>query len=329
MEYFQVLDDERIICMLCKHHCSIKEGKIGRCGVNKNVDNKLKNLVYGHPASIAIDPVEKKPIYHMLPGSTALSFGTVGCNFRCPFCQNWQLSQEREINLDGYVSPEEMVSLAVKYKCQSIAYTYNEPTIFYPYARDIAVEAKKQGLKNIYVTNGFESNEMIEDMEGIIDAVNIDLKSFDDDYYKKRLKGGLNEILEGLKLFKEKGIWVEVTTLIVPGDNDSNAELTKIANFIATELDPYTPWHISAFHPDYKVLDKEPTSIETLNRAFDIGKSAGLKYIYKGNIASHANTYCPNCNQLLIQRDGFGVSLNKLQEGRCPSCDYLIEGIWK
>lgn len=329
MEYFRVIDDEKIVCMLCKHHCQIKEGKIGRCGVNKNENNKLKNLVYGHPASIAIDPVEKKPLYHMLPGSRALSFGTVGCNFRCPFCQNWQLSQEREIDFEAYVSPEQIVELAVKHQCQSMAYTYNEPTIFYPYARDVAVEAKKHGLKNIYVSNGFESDEMIADMVGIIDAVNIDLKSFNDDYYRKRLKGGLYEILEGMKLFKKYHIWLEVTTLIVPGDNDSDEELTKIANFIATELDSYTPWHISAFHPDYKMLDREPTSIKTLDRAFDIGKKAGLKYIYKGNVASLAETYCPRCDQILLQRDGFGVNLNKLQDGKCPGCDYAIEGIWK
>jgi len=329
MEYYRVVDDEKIICMLCKHHCKIKEGKVGRCGVNKNENNQLKNLVYGHPASIAIDPIEKKPIFHMLPASKALSFGTVGCNFRCPFCQNWQLSQEHEINVDQYISPERMVMLALKHGCTSIAYTYNEPTIFYPYARDIAVIAKEKGVKNIYVSNGFESNEMIEDMKDLMDAVNIDLKSFDDDYYRKVLKGGLDEILEGMKLFKKHGIWIEITTLIVPGDNDSDKELGQIANFIAKELDIYTPWHITAFHPDYKLLDRDMTSMETLDRAMQIGKDAGLKYIYKGNVIGHEDTLCPSCNQLLIRRDGFGVSMNKLKEGKCPSCGYEVQGVWE
>ena len=328
MEYFKVIDDRTIMCMLCNHHCKIKEGKTGMCGVNANKQNQLETLVYGHPASIAVDPIEKKPIYHMLPASKALSFGTVGCNFRCPFCQNWEISQEREIDESRYVSPQEIVEVALDNGCESIAYTYNEPTIFYPYARDVALKAHEKGLKNIYVSNGFESTEVIDDMPGIIDAVNIDLKSFNADYYKRTLKGDLDEILEGLKRFKKNGIWVEVTTLIVPGDNDSLEELSNIANFIANELDIYTPWHISAFHPDYKVLDKERTPLATLERAMKIGEEAGLKYIYKGNISAKANTYCPECHELLLQRRGFAVSVNKLKKGHCPKCDYAVEGIW-
>ena len=329
MQYFKPINNHTIMCMLCKHHCKIKEGKTGICGVNKNEGNKLETLVYGYPASIGVDPIEKKPIYHMLPGSKALSFGTVGCNFKCPFCQNWQLSQEHTVDKSRYVSPNMMVDMAQEYACESIAYTYNEPTIFYPYAKDIAIEAKKRGLKNIYVSNGFESDEMIDDMVGIIDAVNIDLKSFDDKYYRKILKGGLQEILDGLKHFKKNGIWVEVTTLIVPDDNDSDEELTKIAEFIANELDPQTPWHISAFHPDYKVLDKHRTPESTLERAMKIGKKAGLKYIYKGNVPGHSDTHCPQCDELLIQRNGFGLEKYALQEGRCPTCGYALEGIWE
>ena len=329
MDYFTVFDEKRIVCQLCKHHCKIKEGKVGLCGVNKNENNELKNLVYGHPASVAIDPIEKKPLFHMLPSSSVLSFGTVGCNFRCPFCQNWQLSQERDIDTTHYVSPTQMVELALEHECESIAYTYNEPTIFYPYAKDVALEAHKKGIKNIYVSNGFESDEMIEDMTGLIDAVNIDLKSFNKDYYKKTLKGDLDEILKGLKAFKKNGIWLEVTTLIVPGDNDSSEELSQIANFIAKELDVFTPWHISAFHPDYKVLDKMRTPLATLEKAMKIGKEAGLKYIYKGNIVEDADTYCPNCQELLIHRNVFNVHSNKLKEGHCPKCDYALQGIWK
>ena len=329
MQYFKPINDDTIMCMLCRHHCKIKEGKTGVCGVNKNEGNTLETLVYGYPASIGVDPIEKKPIYHMLPGSKALSFGTVGCNFKCPFCQNWQLSQEHTVDKSRYVSPNMMVNMAQEYSCESIAYTYNEPTIFYPYAKDIAIEAKKRGLKNIYVSNGFESDEMIEDMVGVIDAVNIDLKSFDEKYYKKVLKGGLHEILDGLKHFKKKGIWIEVTTLIVPEDNDSDEELTKIAEFIANELDAQTPWHISAFHPDYKVLQKDRTPEATLTRAMAIGKKAGLKYIYKGNVPGHSDTHCPQCDELLIQRNGYGLEKYTLQEGKCPQCGYALEGIWE
>jgi pyruvate formate lyase activating enzyme len=329
MDYFEVIDERTIMCKLCHHHCKIKKGKTGMCGVNANHDNKLETLVYGYPASIAVDPIEKKPIYHMLPGSKALSFGTVGCNFRCPFCQNWQLSQEHRIDTSHYVSPENMVELAKEYGCDSIAYTYNEPTIFYPYAKDIAVLAKEAGLKNIYVSNGFESLEMIEDMKGLIDAVNIDLKSFDDHYYRKTLKGGLDEILAGLKAFKKAAIWVEVMTLIVPQDNDSDEELGSIAKFIAQELDVDTPWHVSAFHPDYKIQDRPKTAQETLDRAVDIGKAAGLHYIYKGNVVGDSNTYCPSCHELLIQRSGFGLGRNILDNGKCPHCDEAIKGVWK
>ncbi len=329
MEYFTVIDERTIECQLCKHHCKIKEGKTGMCGVNANHDNQLETLVYGHPASIAVDPIEKKPLNHVLPASKALSFGTVGCNFRCPFCQNWQLSQEHRIDTSEYVSAQMMVELALKHGCRSIAYTYNEPTIFYPYAKDIALEAHKVGLKNIYVSNGFESTQMIEDMVGIIDAVNIDLKSFDDRYYRRTLKGGLDEVLQGLKAFKKAGIWVEVTTLIVPDENDSDEELRKIAHFIAHELDKHTPWHISAFHPDYKVLDKPRTAESTLDRAQSIGKEEGLYYIYKGNVFGQANTYCPNCDERLIYREGYVVYENKIVDGHCFKCKERIEGIWQ
>lgn len=330
MQYYKKEEGkERIICLLCRHYCKLKEGQIGICGVNKNVGGQLKTLVYGHPVAINLDPIEKKPIYHMLPGSKALSFGTVGCNFRCPFCQNWDISQERKINESIEVSPQKMVELALENGASSIAYTYNEPTIFYPYAKDIGLIAKEKGLKNIFVSNGFESPEVIQDMASWLDAANIDLKSWDDAYYKKVLKGGLEEVKDTLRQMVKEGIWVEVTTLLIEGENDSDQDLKEMAEFIANDLGKHVPWHLSAFHPDYKMMDHERTKLETLQRAKEIGKKAGLYYIYMGNVPVHGDTHCPQCGDLLIDRTGYSVIVNKLEGGCCPKCKRAIEGVWK
>ena len=325
---FYQSENNRIVCKLCRHYCKLKEGQIGICGVNKNEGGRLRTLVYGKVSALNIDPIEKKPLYHFLPGSLALSLGTVGCNFRCPFCQNWQISQTSDFSRSYDVTPEQIVALAIEKGCKSIAYTYNEPTIFYPFAKDIALLAKKEGIKNIFVSNGLESPEVIEDMKGIIDGFNIDIKSFNPDYYKKSLKGSLEGVLDTLKRLKAGGFWVECTTLIVPGDNDSDEELRKIANFIAKELDPYTPWHISAFHPDYKVNDKLPTPIKSLQRAKEIGEEEGLKYIYMGNVLTDGVTKCPACGLDLIVRRGYTITKNILARGHCPACHRKIEGIW-
>ncbi len=320
---------ERITCILCRHYCQLKEGQVGVCEVNKNENAALKNLVYGHPVALNVDPIEKKPLYHVLPGTKVLSFGTVGCNFRCPFCQNWNISQTSKINESIYVSTEEMVALAIEYGAKSIAYTYSEPTIFYPYARDIGILAKEKELKNIFVSNGFETPEIIEDMKQWVDAANIDLKSWNDAYYKKILKGGLEEVKDTLRRMVKAGIWVEVTTLIIPGENDSDKDIEEMADFIANELGKHVPWHLSAFHPDYKMRDKDHTSVESLMKAKEIGKRAGLYYVYLGNVPVHGDTHCPECGELLIDRTGYTVTVNKLVEGQCPRCHREIEGIWK
>ena len=221
-----------------------------------------------------------------------------------------------------------MVELALKYECQSIAYTYNEPTIFYPYAKDIGIIAKEKGIKNVYVSNGFETPEIIEDMKGWLDGANVDLKSWDDKYYRKILKGGLEEVKDTLRLMVKAGIWVEVTTLLIEGDNDSNEDIEAMANFIAEELGRHVPWHLSAFHPDYKVLDKQRTSLETLQRAATIAKKAGLYYVYLGNVPVHGDTYCPDCHTLLIDRTGYSVTINNMIDGHCPKCNRKIEGVW-
>jgi len=302
MEYYKKINNDKIQCLLCNHYCKLKKNQIGICGVNQNINNELKNLVYGYPIAINIDPIEKKPLYHFLPNSRALSIGTIGCNFKCPFCQNWSISHNHQkislnsslltngykstiegFDKDNYISPLKIIEIALRTSVESIAYTYNEPTIFYPYLKNIAILAKENGLKNIMVSNGFMTKAVIKDMVGVIDALNIDLKSFNSDYYKKNLSGDLNIILENLILIKELGFWVEITTLIIPTKNDSESELTKIASFIANKLGKEVPWHISAFHPDYKETNLPRTPLNTLKKAYDIGKKTGLKYIYIGN----------------------------------------------
>ena len=332
MKYFKKLDD-KIECLLCRHHCKLKENQVGICGINMNKNGKLVNLVYAHPSSINIDPIEKKPLFHFLPASSILSFGTVGCNFKCPFCQNWQIAHTNKVNNSIYVSPEEMVNLALKYNTLSIAYTYNEPSVFYPYARDVGILAKEKGLKNVFVTNGFESIEEIEDMKNWVDACNVDLKSFKSEYYKKTLKGKLEDVLDTIKRLNKANIWQEITTLIVPNDNDSEEELRDIAKFIAS-VDTSIPWHISRFHPDYKVQNKPPTPMETMIKAYEIGKSEGLKYVYLGNVAMPVITYCPKCNEELITRSIYRVEKNilKIDENgiaHCPKCGEIIEGVWE
>ena len=329
MKYYETLPNGKIKCILCRHYCQLKEGQVGICGVNKNENGELKNLVYSHPSALNVDPVEKKPLFHFLPGTLALSLGTVGCNFACPFCQNWGISQSKNIDKSISISPAQMVELAKKYKCSSIAHTYNEPTIFYPYAKDIGVLAKEQGIKNIFVSNGFESPAVVKDMASWLDGANIDLKSWDEKYYKKVLKGGLEAIKDTLRLLVSKGIWVEVTTLLIEGDNDSQKELEEMAAFIADELGRFVPWHLSAFHPDYKMRDHDYTKIETLRKAHDIAKKAGLYYVYLGNVSLPEDTFCPKCGELLIDRSGYNVTLNKIQNGKCPKCGREIEGVWE
>jgi len=314
-------------CHLCRHHCLLKEQQIGICGVNKNENDTLKTIVYNYPSALNIDPIEKKPLYHFLPGSKTLSIGTIGCNFRCPFCQNWQISQSKEIKSDiGELTPYDMMNIVAKYKCECVAYTYNEPTIFYPYAKDIGELVALKGAKNIFVTNGYESIEVIDDMDWV-DAANIDLKSFNKDYYQKQLGGKLDYVLDTIERMYKKGIWIEITTLIIEGINDSDDELSQISGFIK-DIDKNIPWHISAFHPDYKMLDKTYTKFQTLQKAYEIGKNNGLNYIYFGNVNFPSITYCPECNEELIVRSGFNVTKNILKQGKCPNCNTKIAGVF-
>lgn len=327
---YERLGDDKVRCCLCSHRCEIAPGTFGICGVRKNHDSKLYTHVYGEAIASHVDPIEKKPLYHFLPGSYSYSIATVGCNFKCSFCQNWEISQvsKKEGTLSGYeLMPEEVVREARRHNCKSISYTYTEPTIFFEYAYETARLAKKAGLYNIFVTNGYMTREAIEKIRPYLDACNIDLKSFREEFYQKICGAHLEPVLNSIKTMKQSGIWVEITTLIVPGQNDSDRELKGIAAFIAG-IGIDIPWHASKFHPDYKYTDSMPTSSDTLRKAKEIGKKAGLRYIYLGNIVEGNDTYCYNCNKNLIQRIIFDVRSNIIKDARCPDCGARIEGFF-
>jgi pyruvate formate lyase activating enzyme len=278
-----------------------------------------------------VDPIEKKPLFHFLPGSRAYSIATVGCNFSCLNCQNYDISQipkPRKPVLGDEVTPEEIVEAAKSLNCKSIAYTYTEPTIFFEYAYETAKLAKKEGIKNVFVSNGYISEEALKMMAPYLDANNIDLKSFSDDFYRKVCGARLDPVLETIRLHKELGIWIEITTLIIPSLNDSEENFRKIAEFIKN-LDECIPWHVTRFHPAYRLIDLPPTPVSILDKARNIGLEAGLKFVYQGNIPGKGeNTYCPNCGKLLIERYGYVVKLNKITGSRCPYCGAHISGVW-
>lgn len=328
MQWYEKIN-QKIKCLLCAQECKIASGGVGICGVNKNIGDKLECLVYGYPQAINIDPIEKKPLYHFLPQSKTFSLGTIGCNFRCPFCQNWELSQSDRIDKRRFVSPKEIISSALFHECKSISFTYNEPTIFYPYAKDIAIMAKKNNLKTVFVTNGFMSKEVIEDMKGCIDAFNIDIKSFNHDYYKKELKANLQTVLDNAIALKKNGHWVEITTLLIPQVNDSKKEIAQIAEFISSNLGTDTPWHLSAFHPDYKQQNTPKTPKESLKEAKKIAKEYNLHYCYLGNITYKNKTKCPSCSYCLMINEGFETMKNEIQNGCCPNCKAPIAGVFE
>jgi pyruvate formate lyase activating enzyme len=320
-------------CNLCAHRCMIAAGERGLCEVRENRGGTLYTLVYGRTISCNIDPIEKKPLFHYYPGSTALSIATPGCNFRCKFCQNWQISQrptDHDLRAGRKATPKEIAKTAKETGCRSISYTYTEPTIFFEYAYDTAQEAKKIGIGNNFVTNGYMTAEALEMISPYLDAANVDLKSMNDDFYRDLCEARAKPVLDSLVLMKKLGIWVEVTTLLVPGRNDSDEELRAIAGFVASELGTETPWHISRFHGDYLMRDIESTPLATLTRARNLGLAADLKYVYIGNVfgSEGESTQCYNCGTTLIKRIGFSVQEYSIREGRCPNCGVEIHGVW-
>jgi len=318
-------------CHLCFHRCTIKNGKRGICGVRENRDGTLYSLVYGKAISRAIDPIEKKPLFHFMPGTSIFSVATVGCNFSCLHCQNYNISQVgRSGEIFGEdLPPEQIVFLAKQTQCESIAYTYTEPTIFFEYALDTAKLASLEGIKSAFVTNGYITPEALKAIKPYLDAANIDLKSLSDDFYKKICGARLQPILDSIRLYRELGIWIEITTLVIPTYNDSEEEIKGIARFIL-ELGADVPWHISQYYPTYKLNDQPRTPVETLVKARKIGLDMGLRYVYVGNVPAGEgeHTYCYRCGKLLIGRTGFSITEYHVKDGKCSNCGARTDGIF-
>jgi len=327
------LGNGRVQCRLCAHVCRIDPGSRGTCGVRENRDGTLFTLVYDTVAAANLDPVEKKPLYHFLPGSQTFSFGTMGCNLSCSFCQNASLSQppRQGLPIRGHpATPQGLVQAALQSGAASISYTYSEPTIFFELMRDTATLANQAGLKNIMVSNGFQTPRCLDALSGLIDAANIDLKAFSEEFYATVCGARLAPVKKNLAHIRRLGWWLEVTTLLIPGLNDDPGELRQMAAFISSELGPDTPWHLSRFHPDFKMLDRGPTPPQTLDAARDMGRAAGLRHVYVGNLgpAEHNDTLCPACGEVVASRTGFVSGPVRLHGGRCPACGGLVAGVW-
>ncbi|MHC4912348.1 MAG: AmmeMemoRadiSam system radical SAM enzyme [Planctomycetota bacterium] len=325
-------EGKKVTCKLCSWRCVIDDGKLGRCCVRKNIDGVLYSLTFDKVCSANSDPIEKKPLFHFQPGTQSFSVATMGCNFRCEFCQNWQISQAAidDGRMDGQaITPEQIVAAAVRYGCASIAYTYTEPTIFMELASECGRLAKEQGLANVFVSNGFMTAEAIDFAKEWLGGINVDLKAFNEDYYKRLCKARLQPVLDTIKyIAKETQIWMEITTLLVPGENDSEGELKQLADFIVDKAGPDVPWHISRFHPQYKYQDSVSTPVSSLERAEQIGKAAGLHYVYLGNVpgSKSESTFCYSCGRALIERVGYRILANHIKESSCPDCGAKIAG---
>ena len=330
---YDKLGDRKVRCNLCNHTCVIKSGRRGICGVRENRNGVLETLVFDRLIARSVDPIEKKPLFHLMPGSRSYSIAAVGCNFRCRFCQNADIAQmpnDRQGAIMGTAcTPEAVVADAVAQACNSIAYTYTEPTVYFEFAYETAKIAHTKGLKNVFVTNGYMSAAALEMVAPFLDAANVDLKAFSNAFYKSQCSATLEPVKETLRQMKNLNILVEVTTLIIPGLNDDAVELASLTDFIADALGPETPWHISRFHPTYRLTDRPPTPVDTLQMAYEIGQKAGLHYIYLGNLPGQGgeSTYCHHCRTILVERSGFSVRRNLIKKDRCPQCRSPVHGI--
>jgi len=320
---WKAADGGAVDCFLCEHRCHIAPGARGVCRVRENQGGRLVSLVYGRAIANHVDPIEKKPLFHFLPGSRAYSIATVGCNFQCGFCQNWQISQWPQSaagEMPGEpLAPEDVVADARRTGCASVSYTYTEPTVFFEYARDTAVLARQAGLKNTFVTNGFMTPEALDEMPAWLDAANVDLKAWQDSFYRKVCKARVEPVKASIRRMHDSGIWVEVTTLLVPGENDDPDDLRGIAEFLAS-VSADVPWHVTRFHPDFEMREPPPTPMASIERAIEIGRQAGLRYVYAGNVAGMQDTVCPTCGTTVIERVGMGVAATRLRGAACAHC---------
>lgn len=330
---FDRLTDQRVQCRLCHHRCVIKNNERGICQVRQNNDGTLVSLVYGKVVAQHVDPIEKKPLFHFYPGSLSYSIATVGCNFKCKFCQNADIAQMPKNHpgtiIGNIMTPDQIVAAAKERNCRSIAYTYTEPTVYFEFAHDTARLAHDHGLSNLFVTNGYMTMEALDMIGPYLDAANVDLKAFNEKYYKTYCGARLAGVKETLVSMKSRGVFLEVTTLVVPGLNDSPEELAELAGFIARSLGTDTPWHISRFHPTYRLTDRPPTPVHTLMTAYEIGVNAGLKYVYTGNVPGEESekTFCYACGKILIDRWGFNVRNLAIDNGQCKYCGAVIDGV--
>jgi len=329
---YEKLENKRVRCFLCSHKCLIKDGAKGICGVRENRSGILVSLVYDKIIASHCDPIEKKPLFHFLPGTSSYSIATAGCNFKCSFCQNSDISQlpsDYGRIMGKEMKPEQIVEEALNTRSATISYTYTEPTVYFELSLDTARYAVLKGLKNVFVSNGYMTEDCLKEIYPDLHAANIDLKAFSDEFYKQQCGGRLEPVLKTLETINKMGIWLEVTTLLIPGLNDSEEELKSIAGFLAN-LDPSIPWHISRFHPTYRLMNIPPTSAKTIRRAREYGYEAGLKYVYTGNLPGDngENTFCHECGEILIDRYGFYVTQNKIKNNRCPGCNAEIPGVW-
>jgi len=329
--YYKKLGEERVKCELCPHFCFLKDGETGKCKVRRNIEGVLYSLSYENPVSVAIDPIEKKPLYHFLPGTKSFSIGMAGCNLSCAHCQNWELSQSGYDKIALKIKSTEIIRDAQEHKCLSVSYTYSEPNVSYEYVLEISRLAREKGIRNVSVTNGFINLEPLNELCRSIQASNIDLKSISDDFYRNVCGAKLKPVLDSIKLMHKRGVWIEITNLIIPGLNDSEKEIKKLILWVKENLGVNVPLHFSAFYPTYKMLDLPKTTAEKLQEAREIAMKAGLNYVYTGNITDKEgnNTYCPKCRKLLIKRRGFNVLENSINKSRCPECQEKIAGVWQ
>ena len=319
-------------CLICPNECTLKEGELSDCRNRKVYNGKLYTIAYGNPCAIHIDPIEKKPLYHFLPSSAIFSIATAGCNLACLNCQNWTISQVSPTETRNYdLMPDKVVAAALENNCKSIAYTYSEPVTFYEYVYDTGHLAHAAGLKNVFVSNGFINREPLEKLCTVIDAANIDLKSMDDSVYLKLNAGKLQPILDSLKTFKDNGVWLEITNLVIPSWTDDMDMIKEMCAWLANNGFAETPLHFSRFHPQYKLQKLPATPVSTLESAYSIAKSEGLKYTYIGNAPGNdaTDTYCPTCNKILVNRTGYRIQENHIEKDRCRFCGEPIPGIWK
>ncbi len=316
-------NDKKVQCSLCSHNCKISDGKVGRCGVRKNENGKLYTLIYGSASSLASDPIEKKPLYHFYPGTYAFSMGTVGCNFKCNHCQNYSISTaDSNFPYTKEITPEKVVELTRDYNCQGVSYTYNEPTIWHEFSFDSAKLAKKAGFYTCYVTNGYISEDPLRELSAYLDAMNIDVKAFNDDFYRKICKSHLEPVLNTCELAKELDIHIELTYLVIPGYNDSLDEVREFCKWVVEKLDDITPVHFSRFHPDHNMINVERTPMETLLKIYETAKKVGILFPFLGNVypGEYENTFCPKCGSICIERKGYTINLDGFINGKCRKC---------